>query len=157
MFAPQDCAWRRTPSLCRRPLHKKIMCVNTLWIVVGEGAEILLSAEEDLLVSGAQCSLGAWFSPIPTIRHLKQGTVDHYDESSCGAFHNSTALITTTSFILSKNHLMPCCGDCGCEKALLTSREDVEATESGFPRISTGFSCAPGFILLIKASTVRQR
>jgi hypothetical protein len=82
------------------------MRVNTLWIVVGEGAEILLSAEEDFLLSGMQCSLAARFSPIPTIRHLKQGTVDHYDESSCGAFHNSTAFITTTSFILSKNQPM---------------------------------------------------
>jgi hypothetical protein len=93
--------------LCSRCLASvrelKFSRAKTLCIGIGEDAENLLTVEEDIWMYCAEFESEAVFSPIPTIRHMEQLVVDRWDKSSCGAFHNSTALITTTSFILSGN------------------------------------------------------
>jgi hypothetical protein len=50
---------------------------------------------------------GPWsnraFSPFPTLLHFEKSTLGRSVKSGCCAFHNSTALITTTSFIVVEN------------------------------------------------------
>jgi hypothetical protein len=99
--------------------------------------------------------LGSAFSPIPTNRHLGPFALCPWDNSACRAFHSSTALITTTSLIVFKDLVkvlvvvIEVLKNSGVQVAL--------AWRARFPRISTGILQAVGFILLIKASTVRQR
>jgi len=59
---------------------------------------------EDIFICYAEHNFGKAFSLFPTIRHLEQIVVRLWDKGSCGAFHNSTALITTTSFMDSRNY-----------------------------------------------------
>jgi hypothetical protein len=74
-----------------------------LCIDVGEDAEILLRVTEDILLLRSGPWSKAAFSPFPTIGHLQKATLGRSDKSGCYAFHNSTALITTTSFMVVKN------------------------------------------------------
>jgi hypothetical protein len=69
----------------------------------------MLSTEEDILVYWVEGETNASVSPFPTVGHLEHSTLDHWDKSGCQAFHNSTALITTTSLIVSGNYLLLLC------------------------------------------------
>jgi hypothetical protein len=84
--------------------ESKFTRAKTLCIGIGEDAENLLSVEEDIWINCTEFESEAVFSPFPTIRHLEQLVVGRWYKSSCEAFHNSTAFITTTSFIVSKKN-----------------------------------------------------
>ena len=147
---------RRLPL---RMASAKFAC-RDLCMVVGEDAEILLRVAEDSLVLRAEPRSSAVFSPFPTKYHFRKVTLGRSDKSVCCAFHNFTALITTTSFMVVKNNrtaVVVMRGRSVVEKRPWPPGPRLAVKEFRFPCISHKFTCFVGFILCEKASTVRQR